>query len=105
MHDAPMTRHAGGYRRLVFRRSAWSLRRQRSCLREPEMRLLSFQKDHDVGFGAVIGDGVVDLSRRMGLRSVRALLESGTLADAAAIVARESDDFPLAGIRFLPPIP
>ena len=69
------------------------------------MRLLSFQKDQDVGFGAVKGDGVVDLSRRMGLRSLRALLESGTLADAAAIVARESADFPLAGIRFLPPIP
>ncbi len=48
------------------------------------MRLLSFRYDGEVGFGAVSGEGVVDLGRRLGggIDSVRALLERGALARA-----------------------
>ena len=75
------------------------------------MRLLSFESAAGASFGAVKGDGVVDLGRRLGdgRRTLRGWLENGGgTADAAeleAIVARSGADLPLEGIRYLPTVP
>lgn len=74
------------------------------------MRLVSFKSAAGASFGAVKGDGVVDLGRRLsGNRStVRAWLESdspGRVAELESIVARSGADLDLAEIRFLPTVP
>ena len=75
------------------------------------MRLLSFESAAGASFGAVKGDGVVDLGSRLGDRgrTLRGWLESsaGTV-DAAgleAIVARSDADLPLEEVRYLPTVP
>jgi 2-keto-4-pentenoate hydratase/2-oxohepta-3-ene-1,7-dioic acid hydratase in catechol pathway len=71
------------------------------------MKLVSFQRDGIEGWGAVIGDGVVDMSARLGRRFPN--LRSALAAEALDIVARElmgaSPDFALASVTMLPPIP
>lgn len=75
------------------------------------MRLISFETSGVAGFGAVNGDGVVDLGRRLGdgKRTLRGWLENcGGTADAAElemIVARSDADLPLEDIRYLPTVP
>lgn len=75
------------------------------------MRLLSFESAAGASFGAVKGDGVVDLGRRLGNRgpTLRGWLErSDSTADVAgleAIVARSDADLPLTDIRYLPTVP
>ena len=75
------------------------------------MRLLSFQTATGASFGAVKGDGVVDLGRRLGDggRTLRGWLESSAgTADVAgleAIVARSDTDLPLKDVRYLPTVP
>lgn len=67
------------------------------------MKLLSFLRpDGTAACGKLLGDGVADLSARLGVSSLRALLEAGRLPDAAAVMQA---DLPLAGLRFLPVIP
>ena len=75
------------------------------------MRLLSFESAAGAGFGAVKGDGIVDLGRRLGdgRRTLRGWLENsaGTdnLAELEAIVARADADLALKEIRYLPTVP
>ena len=71
------------------------------------MKLLSFEVDGKERFGAVAGDGVVDLTGRLGpaIEGLRGLLAAGSLDGAREVVAKASADFPLAKLRFLPPIP
>lgn len=75
------------------------------------MRLLSFRTAAGASFGAVKGDGVVDLGRRLGDggRTLRGWLErSAGTADVAgleAIVARSDTDLPLKDVRYLPTVP
>jgi len=75
------------------------------------MRLLSFESAAGASFGAVKGDGVVDLGRRLGNRgrTLRSWLErSDRTADVAvleAIVARSEADLKLKDIRYLPTVP
>ncbi|MDD9998594.1 MAG: fumarylacetoacetate hydrolase family protein [Rhodospirillaceae bacterium] len=75
------------------------------------MRLLSFRTAAGASFGAVKGDGVVDLGRRLGDggRTLRDWLErSAGTADVAgleAIVARSDTDLPLKDVRYLPTVP
>ncbi|MGJ4904265.1 fumarylacetoacetate hydrolase family protein [Bradyrhizobium sp. HKCCYLS2058] len=69
------------------------------------MKLVSFVIDGRPGYGAVKGDGVVDLGRRLSSKSLRALLEADALRDAAALLASEQPDYPLAAIAFAPVIP
>lgn len=67
------------------------------------MKLLSFLRaDGTAACGKVVGDGVADLTARLEVRSLRALLEDGRLEEAAAIAEA---DLPLSGLRFLPVIP
>ena len=75
------------------------------------MRLLSFQTAAGASFGAVKGDGVVDLGRRLGDggRTLRGWLErsAGTpdVAGLEAIVARSGIDLSLKDISYLPTVP
>ncbi|BAM92193.1 putative bifunctional enzyme with isomerase/decarboxylase activity [Bradyrhizobium oligotrophicum S58] len=69
------------------------------------MKLVSFVIDGRPGYGAVKGDGVVDLCRRLPAKSLRALLEADALRDAAALLASEQVDYPLDAIAFAPVIP
>ncbi len=75
------------------------------------MRLLSFETAAGDSFGAVKGDGVVDLGRRLegGRRTLRGWLENGAAtADVARldeIVDRSEPDVLLEDVRFLPTVP
>ncbi|MDD1525992.1 5-carboxymethyl-2-hydroxymuconate isomerase [Bradyrhizobium sp. WBOS7] len=70
------------------------------------MKLLSFIADGRTSFGAVKDNGVVDLGARMtGCTTLRQLLETGGVAEAAKLVASTAPDHPLDRITFLPVIP
>jgi 2-keto-4-pentenoate hydratase/2-oxohepta-3-ene-1,7-dioic acid hydratase in catechol pathway len=71
------------------------------------MRLVTFHENGGrARFGVVSGAGIVDLSARMApeITSVRALLASGELAEAAEAGAAEPD-VALADVTLLPPVP
>ncbi len=71
------------------------------------MTLLSFRIDSRASYGLLVGDGVIDLGRRLGsqLPDLRALLAAGALGRAAEIAASASADYALAQVRLLKPIP
>jgi 2-keto-4-pentenoate hydratase/2-oxohepta-3-ene-1,7-dioic acid hydratase in catechol pathway len=71
------------------------------------MRLLSFLHAGEPGFGAVTGDGIVDLGRALGGRftGLKDLLARDGLALAREAAAGRPVDFPLAGATLLPVIP
>ena len=75
------------------------------------MRLLSFESAAGASFGAVKGDGVVDLGSRLDdcRRTLRVWLERGSAGDGIreleAIVARTAADLDLTEIRYLPTVP
>jgi 5-carboxymethyl-2-hydroxymuconate isomerase len=71
------------------------------------MRLLSFRRAGKDGYGAVQGEGVVDLGARLGARAttLTALLRENLLDAAFELVAKTRADFALADIEYLPPIP
>jgi len=70
------------------------------------MKLLSFAADGRPTYGAVKGTGVVDLGRRrLAPPTLRALLEAGSLADAAKVIATEAPDYSLDAISYAPVIP
>jgi 2-keto-4-pentenoate hydratase/2-oxohepta-3-ene-1,7-dioic acid hydratase in catechol pathway len=71
------------------------------------VKLLSYAYGGAPSYGALVGEGVVDLRRRLGpeLISLRQLLERGALPIAAEISASSPPDYRLEDIVFLPPIP
>src|ERR1700758_3014867 len=71
------------------------------------MKLSSFTKAGQPGYGALSGTGVVDLSRRFGdtAPNLRALLKAGALSDAARLVADAQPDFALSDVVLAPVIP
>ncbi|HMB72537.1 MAG TPA: fumarylacetoacetate hydrolase family protein [Gammaproteobacteria bacterium] len=70
------------------------------------MRLLSYIADERGSFGVALDDGsIVDLRNRLGLRSLRELLENGALAAAAATAKSAQPDFRLTDVRLLPTVP
>jgi len=71
------------------------------------MKLLSFELAGKQRFGAVAGDGVIDLTGRLGAQidTLRALLEANLVARAAELAASGRPDHALADIKFLTPIP
>lgn len=68
------------------------------------MRICSYTKNGDAGFGLVVEGGIVDLKRRTGHDSLRALLAAGALADCAAF-AEDAPDHRMDDVRFEPVIP
>jgi 2-keto-4-pentenoate hydratase/2-oxohepta-3-ene-1,7-dioic acid hydratase in catechol pathway len=68
------------------------------------MRLAPFEAGGPERFGLVTEAGVVDLTKRLGVATLREALAGGRLQDAAAF-AGEPADYALADITFLPVIP
>lgn len=70
------------------------------------MRFLSFERAGRAGFGAVQGEGVVDLSRRhRELPDLREAIRTGRLAALAQEASECRADYALSEITYLPPIP
>lgn len=68
------------------------------------MKLMTFRTGDEARVGLVVADGVVDIGSRLKVDSLRALIASGRLAEAARF-ADAPPDHPLSGIKFLPVIP
>jgi 2-keto-4-pentenoate hydratase/2-oxohepta-3-ene-1,7-dioic acid hydratase in catechol pathway len=70
------------------------------------MKLVSYVIDGAQSFGAVVGDGIVDLARRLGpeTRTIRELIAADGLARAAAAVAGAAKDYSLSAVQLLPPV-
>ncbi|MEM1375689.1 MAG: fumarylacetoacetate hydrolase family protein [Pseudomonadota bacterium] len=71
------------------------------------MKLVSYMVAGSASFGALKDNGIVDLAGRLGpaIRSLKAALQSDTLAEAASIVAASPPDFAWADVTLLPVIP
>src|SRR5215470_8844190 len=70
------------------------------------MKLISFTASGHSSYGAVVGDRIVDLGRRLGDRypTLRAAIAGGALAGAAAEVDSAATDMALSQVTLLPPI-
>ena len=71
------------------------------------MKLASYTDNNAACYGSVIGDGIIDLSRRIGARfpDIRSLLAEGGLEAAKKAVEGQAPDLKLAELRLLPVIP
>jgi 2-keto-4-pentenoate hydratase/2-oxohepta-3-ene-1,7-dioic acid hydratase in catechol pathway len=72
------------------------------------MKLASYRTSKGAGYGVVTGNGIVDLTRRLGKKypDLRALLAGGALAKAEKIAkAAKKPDYALGKVPFLPVIP
>ena len=70
------------------------------------MKFLTFEKDGETSFGAVVEDGVVDLGKRhRGIPDLREAIRHGQLGDLALDAAGAHADYALDEVTFLPPIP
>src|SRR3954470_23016316 len=67
------------------------------------MRLVTFATNTGAHAGVVIDGGIVDLTARMGVPSVRALLEHGV--DVAGRHLGDEPDVDLDAVALLPPVP
>jgi 2-keto-4-pentenoate hydratase/2-oxohepta-3-ene-1,7-dioic acid hydratase in catechol pathway len=70
------------------------------------MKLISFTGSGHSSYGAVVGDRIVDLGRRLGDRypTLRAAIAGAALAGAAAEVDTAATDMALSQVTLLPPI-
>src|SRR5689334_19040497 len=70
------------------------------------MELASYRVRGRESFGAVVGDGIVDLKLRLGAAYIDLLelLRAGALAKASAAVQGVRPDFSLREVELLPPI-
>ena len=71
------------------------------------MKLASYLHDNAASYGSVIGDGIIDLTRRIGARypDIRALLAADGLETAKQASAGLAPDLKLAAVKLLPVIP
>lgn len=72
------------------------------------MKFVTFQAGKTVSYGAVVGDGVVDLGKRLGRKypTLRSALKNGGLAELKKVAAAaKKTDVSLKKIKFLPVIP
>ena len=69
------------------------------------MKLLSFSADGKEQFGAVSGDGVVTLNKRVRQQSLRAALAAGKMEAMRKAAKEAKPDHKLADITFRPAIP
>lgn len=67
------------------------------------MKLISYEYAERRSVGAVIGDGVVDIGKRLGVNSLRELITREKLA-AVREYADAVPDYTLAQIKLLPPV-
>jgi 2-keto-4-pentenoate hydratase/2-oxohepta-3-ene-1,7-dioic acid hydratase in catechol pathway len=71
------------------------------------MKLVSFSTSTGAGYGVLVGDGIVDLRRRLGNRAptLRDCLAENLLAEAGRLARTETPDFALADVKLEPVIP
>ncbi|WP_053187557.1 fumarylacetoacetate hydrolase family protein [Pseudomonas thivervalensis] len=70
------------------------------------MKLISFEHNGSIGFGAVVGASVFDLTGKVGgARTLRELLAGDGLAEAGRLVQAGDTDFAVADCTLLPVIP
>jgi 2-keto-4-pentenoate hydratase/2-oxohepta-3-ene-1,7-dioic acid hydratase in catechol pathway len=71
------------------------------------MKVLSFRDGPEIRYGAIVGDGIVDLTARLGKKyaSLRDLIAAGALGEAEATLKGVSADRSLNGLSFALPIP
>lgn len=69
------------------------------------MKLVSYTSPTGNSVGAVVGDGVIDLGRRLGLPSMKALIAAGALDRAREIAAAATPDHRLSDVTLLPVVP
>jgi 5-carboxymethyl-2-hydroxymuconate isomerase len=71
------------------------------------MKLLSFESNSVERFGAVVGDGIVDLTSKLGPKAgdLRAALAADALGRIRELTAKAKPDFALEEVALLPPIP
>lgn len=71
------------------------------------MRLITYRRGGDEGYGVVSGDGVVACGPLVGAEAptLRSALEGGLLGRLAELTDGRPADFPLADLTLLPPIP
>jgi 2-keto-4-pentenoate hydratase/2-oxohepta-3-ene-1,7-dioic acid hydratase in catechol pathway len=70
------------------------------------MKFLSFTHEGRVSFGAVVGNGIVDLGgRENGLRDLRDAIRAGQLAALGEIAMQAEPDLELSDVEYLPTIP
>lgn len=67
------------------------------------MKFSSYRVHGRASFGLVTADGLIDLPARMGVPTLKALIEANRLAEAEAF-AGEAPDYSLADVEFLPVI-
>ncbi len=65
------------------------------------MKLASYRLNNKDSYGVVVGDGIVDLGKRLPYADLRALLEADGLSKAADL-AKEKPDAKVADVTFLP---
>ena len=68
------------------------------------MRLLTFEANGRTGYGAVSGNGVVDLSGKLKYPSLLDLFRAGALGEARAAAQGMPADHALSEVEFLPPL-
>ena len=68
------------------------------------MRIVTFEAGGGERFGLVNGSGIVDLTKRLGVASLREALTADKLKNAASF-AGENADFQLDAVRLLPVVP
>src|SRR5687767_1064326 len=73
---------------------------------EKPVQFASYQIEGRSTFGCVVGDGVVDLGRRLAprFRSLLEVLRAGALPEVMAHAAGVRADYALAQVRLLPPV-
>jgi 2-keto-4-pentenoate hydratase/2-oxohepta-3-ene-1,7-dioic acid hydratase in catechol pathway len=71
------------------------------------MKLLSFESAGVERFGAVVGDGIVDLTGKLGPKvgDLRAALAADAIGRIRELTAKSKPDFALEAVALLPPIP
>ena len=69
------------------------------------MKLLSFRTDGKEFFGAVSGDGVVTLNKRIGQLNLRAALEAGKMEAMRKAAGESKPDHKLGDVKYQPVIP
>jgi 2-keto-4-pentenoate hydratase/2-oxohepta-3-ene-1,7-dioic acid hydratase in catechol pathway len=75
--------------------------------RGSHLKLATYLHQNAACYGIVEGDGIIDLSRRIGARfpDVRTLLAHAGLGDAKKAAAGQKPDIKLSEVTLLPPIP
>ena len=69
------------------------------------MRLLSFLNDGRETWGAIAGDGVVDLGSKLSCATLQDFIASGDFEKRDQIVAGFKPDLKVSDIKYLPVIP